>query len=82
MKQQLFEQQHQKTWELIEQSLDKPNSTGISMLFAEHYMLLCQHLALSKQRLYDNALIERLNKLVMRLYRELYRYRSDSRLNF
>lgn len=82
MKQQLFEQQHQKTWELIEQSLDKPNSAGISMLFAEHYMLLCQHLALSKQRLYDNALIERLNKLVMRLYRELYRYRSDSRLNF
>jgi uncharacterized membrane protein SpoIIM required for sporulation len=43
---------------------------------------MCQHLALSKQRLYDTALIERLNKLVMRLYRELYRYRNDSRLNF
>ena len=82
MKQQKFELQHQKTWELIEQSLQKPNSAGISMLFAEHYMLLCQHLALSKQRLYDTALIERLNKLVMRLYRELYRYRTDSRLNF
>ena len=82
MKQQKFELQHQKTWDLIEQSLQKPNSAGISMLFAEHYMLLCQHLALSKQRLYDTALIERLNKLVMRLYRELYRYRTDSRLNF
>jgi uncharacterized membrane protein SpoIIM required for sporulation len=82
MKQQLFEQQHQKTWELVEQSLEKPNSAQNSMLLAEHYMLLCQQLALSKQRLYDNALIERLNKLVMRLYRELYRYRTDSRLNF
>jgi uncharacterized membrane protein SpoIIM required for sporulation len=82
MKQQSFEQLHQKTWELIEQSLEKPNSAGISMLFAEHYMQICQHLALSKQRLYDTALIERLNKLVMRLYRELYRYRTDSHLNF
>jgi hypothetical protein len=82
MKQQLFEAQHQKTWNLIEQSLEKPNSAQNAKLFAEHYMLLCQHLALSKQRLYDNALIERLNKLVMRLYRELYRYRTESRLNF
>ncbi len=82
MKQHLFEMQHAKTWELVEQSLEKPNSTQNSMLFTEHYLLLCQHLALSKQRLYDNALIERLNKLVMRLYRELYRYRTDSRLNF
>jgi uncharacterized membrane protein SpoIIM required for sporulation len=82
MKQQLFEAQHQKTWTLIEQSLEKPNSAQNAKLFAEHYMLLCQHLALSKQRLYDNALIERLNKLVMRLYRELYRYRTESRLNF
>jgi uncharacterized membrane protein SpoIIM required for sporulation len=45
-------------------------------------MLLSQHLALSKQRLYDSALIERLNKLVMLLYRELYRYQTDSRLNY
>jgi uncharacterized membrane protein SpoIIM required for sporulation len=82
MKQQLFEQQHQKTWDLVEQSLEKPGNAPNSILFVEHYMLLCQHLALSKQRLYDTALIERLNKLVMRLYRELYRYRSGSRLNF
>lgn len=82
MKQQLFEQQHQDTWDQIEQCLDKPGNVQNSMIFTEHYMLLCQHLALSKQRLYDTALIERLNKLVMRLYRELYRYRNDSRLNF
>lgn len=82
MKQQSFEQQHRETWALIEQSLDKPNKLTDSLLFTEHYMLLCQHLALSKQRLYDTALIERLNNLVMRLYRELYRYRNKSRLNF
>lgn len=81
MKQQSFEQQHQKTWGEIEALLDKPHSVENSSHCAEHYMQLCQHLALSKQRLYDVALIERLNKLVMRLYRELYRYRSESRLN-
>jgi len=82
MKQQLFEKQHQQTWKLVEDSLENPASAQNSILFTEYYMLLCQHLALSKQRLYSSALIERLNKLVMRLYRELYRYRTDSRLNF
>lgn len=81
MKQQSFEQQHQKAWEDIERLLEKPRSVENSSLCAEHYMQLCQQLALSKQRLYDASLVERLNKLVMRLYRELYRYRSESRLN-
>jgi uncharacterized membrane protein SpoIIM required for sporulation len=82
MKQQLFEQQHQQGWEQIEAALDKPSSARNSLLLTEHYMQLSQHLALAKQRLYDPALIERLNKLVMRLYRELYRYQTDSRLNY
>jgi len=82
MKQQLFEQEHQRHWESIEQALDKPSSVPNSLLLTENYMLLSQHLALSKHRLYDDALIERLNKLVMRLYRELYRYQTDSRLNY
>lgn len=81
MKQQLFEQQHQHTWSQIEKYLEKSKGAEDSAFCAENYMLLCQHLALSKQRLYDTALIERLNKLVMQLYRELYRYRSDSRIN-
>ena len=81
MKQQLFEEQHRQTWQLIEESLKKPGQGDNSRLMAEHYLLMCQHLALAKQRLYDNALVERLNKLVMLLYRELYRYRSESRLN-
>lgn len=82
MKQQLFEQEHQATWEMVEQSLEKPGSGQNSKLLTENYMLLSQHLALAKQRLYDTALIERLNKLVMRLYRELYRYQTNTRLNY
>lgn len=81
MKQQSFEQQHQQDWQSIESQLDKPDKNQDSVRFAESYMTICQHLALAKQRLYDPALVDRLNKLVMRLYRELYRYRSESRLN-
>jgi len=81
MKQQSFEQQHEHTWREIEHVLDKHRGIENSARCAERYMLVSQHLALSKQRLYDAALIERLNKLVMRLYRELYQYRSESRFN-
>jgi uncharacterized membrane protein SpoIIM required for sporulation len=44
-------------------------------------LLLCQHLAIAKERLYDTALVERLNNLVLGVYRELYRYRAQTRLN-
>ena len=82
MKQQSFEEQHQQSWQAIESQLDKPDKNQDSERFTESYMMICQHLALAKQRLYDPALVDRLNNLVMRLYRELYRYRSESRLNF
>ncbi len=81
MKQQLFEAQHQADWQKIEASLEKPAQGDNSKILAQHYMLMCQHLAIAKQRLYDTALVERLNKLVLDLYRELYRYRSETRLN-
>ena len=81
MKQQLFEAQHQATWEQIEESLQKPSQPGNSRVLAENYLLLCQHLSIAKERLYDAALVERLNHLVLDLYRELYRYRAESRLN-
>ncbi|MFT5219938.1 MAG: putative membrane protein SpoIIM required for sporulation [Planctomycetota bacterium] len=81
MKQHSFEQAHGAFWQDIETMLEKPGEADNSEFLAEHYMLLCQHLGLAKERLYDGALIERLNKLVLALYRELYRYRSDSRFN-
>ena len=81
MKQQIFEQQHRAVWQQIEASLEKPAQGDNSKILAEHYMLLCQHLALAKERLYDAALVERLNNLVLGVYRELYRYRAETRLN-
>ncbi len=82
MKQHSFVQQHGPTWQRIEDSLAKPAQADNSKVLAEHYLLLCQHLAIAKERLYDAALVERLNNLVLALYRELYRYRSETRLNF
>jgi len=81
MKQQAFEQQHSATWQQIEAALEKPADGDNSKILAEHYMLLCQHLAISKDRLYDAVLVERLNNLVLGVYRELYRYRAQTRLN-
>jgi uncharacterized membrane protein SpoIIM required for sporulation len=81
MKQQRFEEQHGPTWARIEASLEKPGAGDNSKVLAEHYLLLCQHLAIAQERLYDAALIERLNSLVLRVYRELYRYRSETRFN-
>lgn len=82
MKQHAFEVQNQPVWELVEAALEKPSQEDNSKLLAEHYLLLCQHLAIAKERLYDATLVERLNNLVLALYRELYRYRSETRLNF
>ena len=81
MKQQIFEQQHRAVWQQIEAALEKPAQGDNSKILAEHYMLLCQHLALAKERLYDAALVEQLNNLVLGVYRELYRYRAETRLN-
>ncbi len=81
MKQQSFEQAHAATWAEIEEALKKPAQPDNTRILAEHYMLLCQHLAIAQERLYDAALIERLNKLVLGVYRELYRYRAETRLN-
>jgi uncharacterized membrane protein SpoIIM required for sporulation len=81
MKQQLFEDQNRELWQEIETSLQKPAHGGNSKVLAQHYLLLCHHLSIAKERLYDAALVERLNNLVLELYRELYRYRSESRLN-
>ncbi len=81
MKQQIFEQQYRAVWQQIEAALEKPAQGDNSKILAEHYMLLCQHLALAKERLYDAALVERLNNLVLGVYRELYRYRAETRLN-
>jgi len=82
MKQHEFEAQYQELWQRIETALEKPALDDNGKFLAEQYLNLCQQLAIAKERMYDSALLERLNKLVLELYRELYRYRSETRLNF
>ena len=81
MKQQLFEEQNGAQWQAIEQALDKRKRDEECLVLTDSYAMLCRHLALAKQRLYSSALTERLNKLAMRVYRELYRHQSSSRFN-
>ncbi len=82
MKQQEFESEHELLWLQIDKALEKPAREDNPQLLAEHYLSLCQHLAIAKERMYDSALVERLNKRALGLYRELYRYRAETRLNF
>ena len=82
MKQHEFETRHQALWQRIEAALEKPSQGDNGKFLAEQYLHLCQQLAIAKERMYDGALLERLNKLALELYRELYRYRSETRLNF
>ena len=82
MKQHEFETEHEGLWRRIDAALEKPAEGENPELLARHYMDLCQQLAIAKERMYDNALVERLNKRVLDLYRELYRYRAETRFNF
>ena len=82
MKQHEFESRYEKLWNRIDDALDNPARTENAQVLAQHYLELCQQLAIAKERMYDNALVERLNNRVLSLYRELYRYRAETRLNF
>ncbi len=82
MRQQEFESEHELLWLQIDKALENPAREDNPQLLAEHYLSLCQHLAIAKERMYDGALVERLNKRALGLYRELYRYRAETRLNF
>ena len=82
MKQHEFEALHQELWQQIDAALEKPARGDNASLLTEHYLSLCQQLAIAKERMYDGALIERLNNRALGLYRELYRYRAETRLNF
>jgi hypothetical protein len=81
MKQHEFEALHQELWQQIDAALEKPAQADNASLLAEQYLSLCQQLAIAKERMYDGALIERLNNRALGLYRELYRYRAETRLN-
>ena len=77
MKQQQFEKTHRETWEAIESSLEQENSARP----VDHYLLLCQHVAIARQRRYDLSLSDRLNELATRMYRTLSRKTARTRFN-
>ncbi|MBA4503355.1 stage II sporulation protein M [Marinobacterium marinum] len=74
MKERDFEQQYEPLWQAFErqvedcrQGVEKPQTT-----FPEQYRQLCGQLSLARQRDYSDALVARLNHLVMRGHHLLY----------
>ncbi len=86
MKQQTFEQLHNKFWlefELLLQSLSggfkytRNSSTELeSDQFVNNYRLICQHYSLAKSRAYSNNLVERLHSMALQGHQILYKKNS------
>lgn len=75
MKQQLFEQTHQATWQALEQHLSASANTPATAKdadFPQRYRQVCHHLALARDRHYTPYLVQRLNRLVLRGHQRLY----------
>lgn len=79
MKQAVFEQSHAAQWQILEQLLDqledrrKPPSPGALQPFAEHYRALVRQHAIAEERCYSAGLLDRLQTLLARCHRQLYR---------
>lgn len=87
MNQQSFQDRHADSWRQFEQWLDgmtrQRRQTPVPAPFAEsevahRYRTLCQHLALARDRQYSPALVERLNRLVIRGHQYLYGSHPES----
>ncbi|CAD5106002.1 stage II sporulation protein M [Zestomonas carbonaria] len=80
MKQSLFENRHQATWQRFAQQLDaleNGKTKGKAYTdFAADYRQLCQHLALARERGYSSHLVDQLQQLAMRGHQQFYRHRS------
>ncbi|MEZ4282197.1 MAG: stage II sporulation protein M [Myxococcota bacterium] len=77
MKQLEFEARHAGSWAALEAtvaSFDARAAGGERL--PEQYRALCHQLAVARQRGYSPDLLERLNALVLRLHRHVYRHRS------
>lgn len=81
MNQQTFQNLHAEGWDQFERWLDgmtrRRRPTPLPAPFAENeaahrYRTLCQHLALARDRQYSPALVERLNRLVIRGHQFMY----------
>lgn len=81
MNQQTFQDRHGEGWAQFERWLDgttrrrRPATAPPPFAeseFAHRYRTLCQHLALARDRRYSPALVERLNRLVIRGHQFMY----------
>ena len=74
-----FVERHQATWRETEEILDRLESKhSVEHELAtlpELYRRCCHHLALARQRHYESALEQRLNRIALRGYHQLYRRR-------
>lgn len=85
MKQQDFEDQHEKQWQQMDallQTFKKRKNRGSTPhelgKFPQNYRQICHHLALAKERQYAPYLIDRLEGLVLTGHQYLYRARAFS----
>jgi uncharacterized membrane protein SpoIIM required for sporulation len=88
MNQETFEARHSAVWEQFERWLDAPaarraggneqQAEAIGGRVPRIYRMLCQHLALARDRQYSPGLVERLNRLVMRGHQRLYGAHPES----
>lgn len=81
MNRQTFEKLHQERWqnfEIMLNQLDGKNPPARSEEFPAMFRQICSDLSLAQQRMYGLRLCERLNELVIRGHKHLYR--SSSRL--
>lgn len=79
MKQNLFEQSHQREWQSFAEQLEgleHGRSGPQHRHFSAAYRRLCQQLALAQARGYSNHLVERLEQLALRGHQQLYRHRE------
>ena len=84
MKRAQFEARHEAEWHALADQLDAleassaraRNSAGPYQHFPEQYRRLCHQYALACERSYGMALQQRLNTLVIRGHRQLYRFRK------
>jgi uncharacterized membrane protein SpoIIM required for sporulation len=82
LNQEAFQARHEADWNAFERWLDTAgtkrrrdaaDSAGLGEdTVAHRYRVLCQHLALARDRQYSPGLVERLNALVMRGHQRLY----------
>lgn len=82
MKQALFEKSHAALWRALEQTLEeleqtrKRPSPGALGVFVDQYRELVRQHALAEERCYSAGLIDRLQSLLARCHRQLYRRRE------